>query len=119
MADPGFPHPPWPGVRRLGPFLTPEEALSQAVSDAAGGHGVALGVYDDAASETLRENPKAKVAALFPPSEIKRRGTAEARRRVKLAQTEALDQIDRDALLEKILPEGVTVADLREQGAIK
>jgi hypothetical protein len=55
IEDPGFPEAPWPGERRLGPFVTEEEALNQAVSDAALGFGLAVGVYSEAESERRRE----------------------------------------------------------------
>lgn len=61
LDDPGFPDEPWPGQRRLGPFNTPEEALAQAVHDAAMGQGVASGIYPEEHSEALRR-PKDALA---------------------------------------------------------
>lgn len=54
VEDPGFPEPPWPGERRLGPFPTAAEALEQAVSDAALGSVLAVGVYSEEESERRR-----------------------------------------------------------------
>lgn len=53
--DPGFPNPPWPMQRRIGPFLTHEEAFNQAVSDAAHGMGLALGIWSTEDSKKLME----------------------------------------------------------------
>lgn len=49
IADPAYGDAPWPGYRRLGPFLTKDEAVAQAVNDAAVGAGL-YDVYDDAGS---------------------------------------------------------------------
>jgi len=67
IKDPGFPDPPWPGERRLGPFLTVEEAHSQAVSDVAQGHiseENLIGVFDDSASAARDEHPDHAIAAV-------------------------------------------------------
>ena len=39
ITDPGYPDPPYPGERRFGPYITKEEALNQAASDASVGMG--------------------------------------------------------------------------------
>ena len=64
-ADPGFPDPPWPGERRLGPFPTLAEAQAQAVSNSASGYGDALGIWSDENSTALEqgETPAADIAA--------------------------------------------------------
>lgn len=138
LADPGFEDPPWPNMRRLGPYDTSEEALAQAVADAAQGMGVALGVYDEEASESHAEridpgdgepvdergakidaHPR-KMAAVFTASDIKRRGVAERKRREKLAEHEALDAQGRDAIVDELLAgTGVTAKDLREAGGLR
>lgn len=65
IADPGFPEPPWPGERRLGPFSL-EAAVEQAVSDAAQGISLAVGIYSEEestkrASTTARSVGRAEV----------------------------------------------------------
>lgn len=141
LADPGFPNPPFPGARRLGPYNTVEEALAQAVADAAQGAGVALGIYDEEASETHDALPKMKTdskgapvldaagyqvelkikpaGAIYTQSEIRRRGEAEAKRRKKLEANEALGQNERDAALQAILGDAVKVEELRDLGLIR
>lgn len=66
VADPGFPEPPWPGERRLGPYLTDTEAIEQAVSDSGYGMGVIVGVYSAEESEKRRgdETPAARAGAM-------------------------------------------------------
>jgi len=58
LEDPQFAEGPWPGIRRLGPFNTQEEALNQAASDAAYGGGTALGVFTDEESDSNQVNPE-------------------------------------------------------------
>jgi hypothetical protein len=117
VEDPGFPDHPWPGFRRLGPFLTADEAVAQAVSDAAGGAGVAAGVYPESAFDALALGKKP--AAHTTKSEIKKAGEREAKRRDKVTALELASEGERDQALQAFLPEGVTVADLREQGVIR
>lgn len=152
---------PWPGQRVLGPFTDDpdtgvsglDQALAQAVSDAASGMGVAAGVYDEENSQMLayvptdeeiegaravlrnkdsgddhRDEANDKIArraaagrakTVYPRSEIKRRGEAELKRRLKRAALELASEAERDRALQAFLPEGVTVADLREQGVVR
>lgn len=102
LEDPGFPEHPWPGVRRLGPFLSDTEALEQAVSDASLGHGVALGIYTEAESEKRLggKTGKAKIAR----AEIRRRGEAISRKRQN-EEKAAAEQVRAD--IEAILPAGI------------
>jgi len=89
--DPQFWEPPWPGIRRLGPFLTEQEALNQAASDAAVGAGVPVGVFTDAESEAHADDP-ANATPVQTPAEITAQATTEAQQ----DYTEALAAIDQD-----------------------
>jgi hypothetical protein len=61
VDDPSFPDAPWPGVRRLGPYLTLEEAQAQATSDAAFS-GLTGEIYDEDASAALDQHLQAAAA---------------------------------------------------------
>lgn len=130
LTDPGFPEPPWPGERRLGPFDTPEEAEAQAVSDIAygGGEGI-VGVYSESESERRREasHPEDVGSALAADREarpVSRGGKAHrsrsqlqpraetARRRL---EAERARQIEEDTrAFQETLPKGVSIDDLLE-----
>lgn len=119
ISDPGFPDPPFPHERRLGPYNTMEEAAAQAVSDTALGFGTPLGVYAEVESEkraegihepdtgTFRATTKGKAA--YSRSQIEKR--AETMRNRIQAQAVATAQEAEEAL-RAILPEGVTYDDL-------
>lgn len=141
FADPGFPDPPWPGERRLGPFPTPEEAHEQAASDVAHGHvteDALAGVFSAEESEKrrvvlrtrweehLRDNPAddlydAPVAfdpcahragrAHVPPSRIVKRAQTVRKRLLSLR---AMGIEDQRLTLEAMLPEGVTYGEMME-----
>lgn len=117
LDDPGFQDNPFPGQRRLGPFDTAEEAVAQAVSDAAVGMGVAAGVYGE--DESAAQETGGKGKAHMARSELRRRGEVEARRRAKIAAHFMLSEQERDRALDALLPEGIRAADLREQGVIR
>jgi hypothetical protein len=108
LEDPGFPEHPWPGERRLGPFLSSDEALTQAVSDASLGHGVAAGIYAESESEKRLSGRagKAKVAR----AEIRRRAETISRKRQD-EEKRAAEQVRAD--IEAILPAGVGWEDLQ------
>jgi hypothetical protein len=135
LDDPGFPDPPWPGQRRLGPYETAEEAYEQAVSDAASGAGLAVGIYDEETSlllarmpdipieEYLDMHPSAKrqvdlpaapkkgIKAVYSRSRIATSAAAEANRRHKERVAQQQGNVDL-LLLQKLLPEGVDAKDL-------
>jgi hypothetical protein len=110
LEDPGFPDHPWPGVRRLGPFLTLEEATEQAISDAALGHGVALGVYSEEESEKRYSGGKEGKAA-FARAGIRSAGEALAKKNQKAA-IEVFEENKR--AVEAMLPAGVGWEELME-----
>lgn len=62
IPDPTYSGGEFPFGRRLGPYLTEEEAVSQAVSDVAAGFGAVLGVYSEAESEKMRDGSPGKAA---------------------------------------------------------
>lgn len=75
---------PFPFGRRLGPFLTEAEAVNQAVSDIAGGHGSYLGIYDEASSQALErplEPGKKAPAPTVGQGELERLAGVERARR--------------------------------------
>jgi len=103
IADPGFPEPPWPGERRLGPYNTREEAEAQAVSDAAGGYAVALGIYEEGESHK-RAVQANRGKAVVTRAKIKSKGETEAKRRHKERQK----NLDSDVrALAEMLPTGM------------
>lgn len=122
IADPSFPEPPWPGERRLGPFPTSDEALEQAISDAAIGAAVAIGVFSEAESERRRVASDADAGVMMSRairgetvsshggkasqtrSTIARRGASLARKRAD-AEAKRMAE-DRQALLDA-MPESV------------
>lgn len=138
IADPGFPDPPWPGERRLGPFPTAEEATDQAINDMAHGHITQeslTGVFSESESlkrkDVLRARWEAhrEVLATADPYEPptfaahEHRGgkshiapSAVARRaataRKKLLAHQALGIEDQRLTLERMLPEGVSINDM-------
>lgn len=120
LDDPGFPDPPWPFQRRLGPYDTHEEAVRQAVSDLAGGHSVGATVYSHEESEKLRDGARAKAHA--SPAELNRLAKAERKRRDRLAELERLKAAElrdeHDALLREMLPDGVDLDALRAAGLL-
>lgn len=108
IPDPGFPEPPWPGERRLGPFNTAEEAEAQAIDDVARGMGEVLGVFDEEASEAMASSSKRRAAAVVP-SRINKK--AETRRNRYLSEQAKVADEQR-ANVEALLPAGVTFDDL-------
>ena len=112
IADPQFLDPPWPGVRRLGPFDTQTDALAQAGSDLASGAGLALGVWDESASESMSAIDAAALPPVCTPDDIT---TAAS----QIEAANALTQTEADAKLQALLPAGVTVAELRTEGIVQ
>lgn len=139
VVDPGFPDPPWPGERRLGPFLTAEEAEAQAVNDVAHGHIAdesLVGVYSESESlkrkdvlrarwETHRADATSddayEPAPAFDPSAHRGgkshvakgvivKKAASARR--KLLANHALGIEDQRLALERLLPPGVSIDEM-------
>lgn len=109
IADPGFPEPPWPGERRLGPYPTHEEALAQAVEDAAGGYAIAVGVYSAEESlKRLENTARNKGKAQHTHSDIARKGDVRARQILKANHAQL--QWDADQL-KAMLPPGTTLQD--------
>lgn len=119
--DPGFPEQPFPNERRLGPFLTQEEAVAQAVSDAALGIGVPLGIYPEAESEKRREGswneeeqrwePGRAGKAAYSRGQVEKRAVTMQRRLHAAAVAAQQEQAE---ALKAILPEGVTMSDLSQ-----
>lgn len=72
ITDPGFPDRPWPGERRFGPY-TLEAAQEQAVSDAAQGIALAVGIFSAEESEK-RIHDLSEGKAEIPRSQIKAKG---------------------------------------------
>lgn len=111
-TDPGFPEHPWPNERRLGPYPTADEALAQAVEDAAGGYAVAVGVYDEAESEKRMHSTARSVGkATHTSSVVRRKG--ETRARAILEEGRKTRQADVDAFA-AILPPGLGVEEALE-----
>jgi len=138
VRDPGFPDPPWPGERRLGPFLTLEEAEAQATSDLAhsyitgdGMTGIYTNAESDARAEGLRQawdearaqgssDPYAPPPPFDPatvdagtPSATAtelEQGAVTARR--KLLATHARSVSDQRESLQALLPDGVDAEEL-------
>lgn len=115
LEDPGFPDEPWPGVRRLGPYPTSEEAFEQAVSDAAYGMGTALGVYAEAESERRYTGGREGKATHTRAAIAKRAQTLAKQRQKEAADTAR--QVARD--IEATLPPGVGWEDLVEAARVQ
>lgn len=110
LEDPGFPDHPWPGIRRLGPFLTSDEAAAQAISDAASGHGIALGVYSEAESEKRYGGGRDGKATLTRAQIAKRAETV-----ARAARDETAARLRDDvSAIEATLPPGVGWVELKE-----
>lgn len=105
----------FPGIRRIG-YATIEEATEQVVHDLSTGalsEENFVGIYDNEASEVYRDkHPDSRaVAAKVTPSKIKNR-VATRRKQLMHAQViAAQEQVD---IVNSILPEGLTYADLLE-----
>jgi hypothetical protein len=115
VADPGSGEQvAWPGVRRLGPYLSVDEAVAQAAHDLATGYlsrENLVGIYDDATSSAYEDKPptaRAGAAAVVP-SKVHAR--AETLRRHYYAQQVAAAE-DQRGIVERLLPEGVGYDDL-------
>ncbi len=115
--DPQFEEPPWPGVRRLGPYNTLEEAQAQAEADAASGYGVALGIFSEEESENLKEKQADEQESGDP--EVSSETILEEGNKIRETQVqERLSLMAEDrASLSSILPEGITVDDIDEAKA--
>lgn len=112
LRDPGFPDSPWPGERRLGPFLTSEEAANQAVSDLAGGYladDEIVGIYAADESEK-RTDDLNKGKAVYVASRLRARA-ATARKRA--AASRATAHQETEEALKAMLPDGLTWKDLQ------
>jgi hypothetical protein len=113
MLDPGYPDEPWPGERRLGPYLTLDEASEQAAHDLATGYLSEknfVGIYDEAGS-VERLDPGAKVKSLHSAKKVATR-SAEVRSALLLPAARSLDA--QRAALDQLLPEGVSADDMFE-----
>lgn len=111
IADPGFPDPPWPGRRRLGPYLTQGEAEDQAIDDLSRGiirEDEFMGIYEEDASEQMASGVKKLKAAVVASRVLPK---ADTRRRRYLARV-AKEQEDNRAAFQALLPKGVRVEDL-------
>ena len=116
IADPGFPEPPYPGVRRIGPIEDLEAVKAQAVEDMASGGANVLGIYDASQSDGMAD----KGADTHPSGRInvdtlKQEADDLVKERVAEASAVAADF---EETLNQRLPEGVTIADLRAAGMI-
>lgn len=110
LADASFDGPPWPGERRLGPYLTVEEAQNQAASDVA--HNLVpaaalVGVFTSAESQ-LRAEDAGQGTPTVEPAAIT--GQA-ATQRLDILSPLAKGIEDQRATLQAQLPDGVTVDD--------
>lgn len=121
IADPGFPDPPWPGFRRLGPFLTQAEALAQAAGDAAQGMGVATAIYTGTDSEAIAQ-PLQPVGADDPDAVTPPTPVYDTQAIASAGDTEAAARAEiRDTAVNEMLssfPDGaaLTADDLRDMG---
>lgn len=114
-ADPGFPDPPWPGVRRVGPFNNVEEAKAQAASDAATGQGVALGVVNDLESNNSQNASGDRLNTIVSAKQIQKAAdeiileTMRNKVQVRAENDAALqNQLDQHGLSIEDLQDGVT-----------
>ena len=121
ITDPGFPDHPWPGERRFGPYAELDDAIAQAVSDAAIGMGTALGIYEY--SDEQETEIEALMITTDQITQIKRPGKTvytqaqiedEANTIRKEMQAKALaDHQQREEMMKVILPEGITWKDMQ------
>lgn len=136
IADATFSDPPCPGERRLGPFLTVEEAQAQAANDVAHGHvapDALLGVYSDAESRARAEamdraharhkpqddpwegptrfDPRGRRGGKLACSTARILKTAD-KQRAEMLEAHARTIEDQRASLQQMLPEGVDADEL-------
>ncbi len=117
VADPGFAEAPWPGAKRHGPFLTVEEAVAQATSDAAGGYATPIGIFTEAESVALEQVPlEAHERAAATVSRDVIVAASDAVRETQVKEALGRQKQDRDAL-SSILPAGITVDDIDQAKA--
>jgi len=116
MADPSFIDPPFPGERRLGPFLTAAEAQNQAASDLAYGlmtPEAFLGVFSTSESELRRDDNTAGTVEV-PNDTILAQADSE---KEAAAAVVAQAITDTHAMVATMLPEGTDVDQfLADQG---
>ena len=110
IKDPGYPDPPYPGERRLGPYLTKEEAIDQAISDATVGMGVAVGIFSDEESKK-REDDVSKGEPIYTSDQIYEDSKE---RLTKIQAQEAANLQITEDILRSQLPEGVTWTEMQE-----
>jgi hypothetical protein len=111
IADPAYPDAPWPGERRLGPFLTADEALNQAISDASQGFGWPLGIYDEKESEKHSDGTESH--QIHSQGEIRKAAESLQKQNAK-ERSRAVEE--QRQMIEQTLPDGITWDDLQGMG---
>jgi hypothetical protein len=109
IEDPGFPEEPWPGQRRMGPYLTQEEAVEQAASDiSTGAGGGVVGIFTTSASDEMRDQVEGTAPAVDLETLTTRADEITSDRLDKAAEAESDEGAAMKAVLEAT---GVTVTD--------